>query len=338
MRMSADAFMRYRDGAATWELMIVLRRSFAVLFGAMLVYFSTSSNIVLSFGAFIFYFIAQLIHQRIRPYNDHTLNQLDDLSLFSINCTILCGIFFQTQDLNSWSSDVAGLGLAACLFFVGLYLVWFALDEVFANIPATSHLLSSQFWVDLVLPLVFARHQRTAERAMCGCCRRRRQRAEGDDGVNGVDAFMTPGMMTPRSHRASVVYTVAVNNDDTRSFPKKVWSLMSEFPSRAVVRRQEEYSSIAYDHFVSTSKRFFRVTMHVLEFRMNSYVFPFLRRMSTNVADYSMPIIAQVPADATNGLLASAASEAVEFWLKHARTYEFEGMFFHAVRGVFVRW
>ncbi len=82
----------------------------------------------------------QLVHQRVRPYNDHTLNQLDDLALFSINATILCGIFFQTQELDSWGSNLAGLGLATALAFVGVYLMWFAVDEVFANIPATAHL------------------------------------------------------------------------------------------------------------------------------------------------------------------------------------------------------
>ena len=123
--------------------------------------------------------------------------------------------------------------------------------------------------------------------------------------------------------------SIAVVDDAPRSVWAKIGSAVSEFPSRAVVGRQEEYATISYNHFVSTSKRFFRVTMHVLEFRLNSYVFPFLRRMSTNVADYSMPIIAQVPADACTGILASAASDAVEFWLKHARTYEFEGAVAH---------
>ncbi len=62
--------------------------------------------------------------------------------------------------------------------------------------------------------------------------------------------------------------------------------------------------------------------MFVVEFRLNSYVFPFLRRLDVDTADYSMPIIAQMPADATTGLLAASASDAVEFWLAHARTYE----------------
>ncbi len=62
--------------------------------------------------------------------------------------------------------------------------------------------------------------------------------------------------------------------------------------------------------------------MFVVEFRLNSYVFPFLRRMDVETADYSMPIVAQMPSDASGGLLTASASDAVEFWLAHPRTYE----------------
>ncbi len=99
--------MRYREGASRWELMIVFRRSFAVFFSAMLIYFQ-SSTVVLSFTAFLVYFLAQLVHQYVQPYNDHTLNQLDDISLFSINLTILCGIFFQTQELDRCGVSLRG--------------------------------------------------------------------------------------------------------------------------------------------------------------------------------------------------------------------------------------
>ncbi len=291
-----DAFMRYHDGASGWETVIIIRRSFAVFFSAMTVY-SSKGNMVQSFGAFLVYFAAMHFHERFQPYNDHTLNQLDDISLFSINFTILAGIFFQTQALNSLDSNIVAFALIACLTCVGLYFVWFVIDEIVANIPATKHLLSVHFWMELVLPFVFARYRRLVSHATCSRCRRL---PHGTLVITG----------TPLHVR--------------RSWLKRLWHFIGDYPSRHVVvarlEREVEHSTMELDFFVASSAPWFRVSLHLLQFRCNAWVFPFLK------PSLAQPIVARTPTDVTYGVLTSSAQEAVEFWLQHPRTYEFEGV------------
>ncbi len=137
--------------------------------------------------------------------------------------------------------------------------MWFALDEVSANIPATSHLLSSEFWIDLVLPLVFARYRRIMERASCGCCRRTRRGYVTTESPLG--AALSARAASPRAARSSVVYRVPLQPPKRRGLCRVLWSAVSQFPSAPVIHRQEEYSRVSYDQFVSTSERFFRITM-----------------------------------------------------------------------------
>ena len=82
----------YHDAYYYWEIVLLLRKTALVLLVTFLAPVSSGGQSLTFIIILIGFYIVQ---QKLNPYYDKNLNNLERVSLFVLIITIYCGIFFQ---------------------------------------------------------------------------------------------------------------------------------------------------------------------------------------------------------------------------------------------------
>ena len=83
----------YDDKYYYWEVVLLTRKTLIVL---MIVFLSKVSSGLQSLLVVLILAIFLIIHIKLQPYYDDSLNRLERMSLFVIIMTIYAGLYYQT--------------------------------------------------------------------------------------------------------------------------------------------------------------------------------------------------------------------------------------------------